>query len=486
MSYISHEDYKNLMSRFQADSPKGVLKEAVEEGNAFTAALAKTKKGEKAKVGDKEITDTSDYDDPSVKEYGYADNYPGSRGYKEGKEVGDDSELVDLITRYTKDDPEKLAGMDPQAWPDHVLANLERDKDYQAYKQKHQKEDVTDSSTDVKELFDTPLPGADKDRFQKVASVKKLGTGRKDSPYQAYVDDRDPNYAVRVAKDMIDKGIEDNYILYHLTTVDGLNTTDARIAINKAFDDNNYETQPYHVKYEEGLNPAPLQATGPTISTVEEDHMKPFKLPKRTDTSRLDYDPDASRFEPDYMKAPGEEDDDFDDDIISDTDDEFDLGDDIPAQFKRAVAGDRKRHPFLRENSTSAAPFGMEALPPGTKKQLQTSGLKRLSPDETKQLQEYIESVKTIQKEIAKLAAKAGKKIKVEGGDTTGLMMNPSVTSEAASKDEIESIEDKITDKLYTAAEKVIEHLMKADLSPSQIKKFLNHEVEEMSKKKVK
>lgn len=312
MSYISHEDYKNFMGKFQKETPKGMLKENVKEGNAFTAALAKTKKGGKAKVDGKEVTDTSNYDDPSVKEYGYADNYPGSWGYNEG------------------------------------------------------------------------------------------------------------------------------------------------------------------------LNPAPLQATGPTISTVEEDHMEPFKLPKRTDTSRLDYDPDASRFEPDYMKTPGEDDDD-EDDVISATDDFEDLDDELPTQFKRAVAGDRRRHPFLREGQ---APFGMEALPPDTKQQLQTSGLKRLSPTEREQLQEYIESVKTIKKEIAKLAAKAGKKVKTEGGDTTGLMMGPQVTSEAASKSEIEDIESKISDKLYSAAERVIKHLMKANLSPKQIKKFLNHEVEEMAQKK--
>ena len=65
MSYISHEDYKTLMSKFQVGTPKTILKEAVEEGNAFTAALAKTKKGEKVKVDGEEITDTSDYDDPS-------------------------------------------------------------------------------------------------------------------------------------------------------------------------------------------------------------------------------------------------------------------------------------------------------------------------------------------------------------------------------------------------------------------------------------
>jgi len=485
MSYISHEDYKDLMSRFQANSPKGVLKEAVEEGNAFTAALAKTKKGDKAKVDGKEITDTSNYDDPSVKEYGYADQppagtpastqYPEAWSFREGMDHPGEAERthIDNIAGRMKD-----RGMDAESIYDVLVGEYDVSSHVAEavidglFRNKQEGEGAKDSTIDIKELFKTPLPGADKDRFQKVASVKKLGTmnpitGKKDSLYQVDIDDRDLDHAVRVAKDMIDKGIEDNYILYHLTTVDGLSTADARIAINQAFDDNNYDTQPYHVKaFREGLNPAPLQATGPTISTVEEDHMQPFKLPKRTDTSRLDYDPDASRFEPDYMKAPGEEDDDFDDDVISDTDDEFDLGDDIPAQFKRAVAGDKKRYPFLRENQ---APYGFSVL----------------SPDERKQLKEYIESVKTIKKEIAKLAAKAGKKVKMESGDTTGLMMNPSVTSEAISKEKIEQIEERIPEKLYAASEKIIRHLKRAGLTPGEIKAFLNHEVEEMAEKAI-
>lgn len=40
------------------------------EGNAFTAKLAKTKKGGKFELGGKKFKDTSDHDDPSVKEEG--------------------------------------------------------------------------------------------------------------------------------------------------------------------------------------------------------------------------------------------------------------------------------------------------------------------------------------------------------------------------------------------------------------------------------
>lgn len=85
MEYVSHQQYSRLLERLQKETPKGTLKEGVEEGNAFTAALAKTKKGEKAKVDGQEITDTSGYDDPTVKqEASYTDNYEGSWGYREG------------------------------------------------------------------------------------------------------------------------------------------------------------------------------------------------------------------------------------------------------------------------------------------------------------------------------------------------------------------------------------------------------------------
>lgn len=85
MSYLSHSDFAEKIKGLQKGTVKGILKEAaytdnypgswgyrenkeMEEGNAFTAALAKAGKGEKVKVGGKEITDTSNYDDSSVKE----------------------------------------------------------------------------------------------------------------------------------------------------------------------------------------------------------------------------------------------------------------------------------------------------------------------------------------------------------------------------------------------------------------------------------
>lgn len=217
MNYLSHIDYKKFVDALQKKSPKGMLKESVEEGNAFTAALAKTGKGEKAKVGGKEITDTSNYDSSAVKEYSYTDNYPGSWGYREG------------------------------------------------------------------------------------------------------------------------------------------------------------------------LNPDPMQATGPTVNTVE-------------------------------------------------------------------------------ENSISNPPMGFDAL----------------SPDEKKQLKEYIESVKTIKKEITKLAAKAGKKIK-EGGDMTGLVMNPGAISENFSldlHDRIESVIDQQHLQAFKSTSKMIaDDLTQEGFSRNEIVEYLKYEL---------
>ena len=125
----------------------------------------------------------------------------------------------------------------------------------------------------------------------------------------------------------------------------------------------------------------------------------------------------------------------------------------------------------VEENSTSNAPFGFDVL----------------SPDERKQLKEYIESIKTIKKEIAKLTSKAGKKVKEGdlGGNRTDLVMTPSVTSEADSHDKIEQIEEKIPEKLYSASVRIVEELKKAGLTDGEIELFLKHEIEEKAKEAI-
>jgi len=48
--------------------------------------------------------------------------------------------------------------------------------------------------------------------------------------------------------------------------------------------------------------------------------------------------------------------------------------------------------------------------------------VKKLSPDDQKKLKEYIDAIKEIKKEIRELM---NKETVAEGGDTTGLILNP-------------------------------------------------------------
>jgi len=296
------------MSKFQEETSKGMLKESMEEGNAFTAALAKAKKGEKVKVDGEEITDTSNYDDPSVKEYSYTDNYPGSWGYKEGEEKEDDVE-------------EGLHTPPLQA---------------------------TEPTVDVNEEEDSEVYIPNEDNF-KVKIEDKI--------YTAQYHNHEEGESIDLVSDDGDK-IEGKV---KEVSPDG----DLTITLLA----------------KEGLHMPPLQATGQS----------------------------------------------------------------------------------LKENTVANPPYGFDVL----------------SPDERKQLKEYIDSIKTIQKEIARLAAKAGKKVKVEGGDMTGRMMTPSVTSEGASREELES---RIHPTVLDALERVVYLLYKTGLNAEEVKALLNAEADDQFK----
>ena len=71
LDYVSDNDYELYADNLDANY---VLKQVtdVREGNAFTAGLARAKKGQEFKVGSKKVKDTSNYDAP-VKESGHGD-----------------------------------------------------------------------------------------------------------------------------------------------------------------------------------------------------------------------------------------------------------------------------------------------------------------------------------------------------------------------------------------------------------------------------
>lgn len=334
MEYLDHSKYKKILNSLKQNAAKKPINESVEEGNAFTRALAKTPKGGEFKVGSKKFKDKSGYDDPNVKEYQFDDMYP--------------------------DDP-----------------------------------------------------------------------------------------------------------------------------------------GPFESDKMEGLNPAPMQATGQTIDTVEgreDDYItdpsktdynpKRLRLPKRTDTAELDYDPNVSMFRPDYMDVDDPEDDDEIDDDFLDLDDD-EMYTKLPKNFQRYVSMDKYKS-GLRE---AKAPMGLEVL----------------SVSEREQLAEYVKSVKTIQQEIKKLVAKAheGKM----GGNRYGMVMPVSEKEEGGEEDKepkkekpitsriedipsYEEIESKLEPELHDKTVSVLKALrnkleQEANLTPLEIEMFIKHEIKKIARKAI-
>jgi hypothetical protein len=91
------------MSKF-ANTFLNTLKEET-EGNAFTAKLAKTKKGGEFEINGKKIKDTSNYDDAAVKENKKGHKKPVKSIMKEqveGEEEGDEAPWKASLDKTTK------------------------------------------------------------------------------------------------------------------------------------------------------------------------------------------------------------------------------------------------------------------------------------------------------------------------------------------------------------------------------------------------
>jgi hypothetical protein len=453
MEYIDHSDYKKALDAFKKGSNKKKLNESVEEGNAFTKALAKTPKGGKFKVGSKSFKDKSGYDDPNVQEYQYTDNYPGSWGYREGKLKEDDYSIESDNDNSGDTDTDNIAedGLDITSNPMTKAGRGKINPEVIRHVKGNTYLIKNPNGEEVEVEFNEHEVEEEIDYYSAIGS--------------AYGDDGQYGYIVDA-----NFSREGDWVL----------------------EDLDFDTLVATSLYE-GLNPAPMQATGQTISTAEEKEdlsyitdphktnysVKPFKLPKRVDTRDLDYDPqDVSRFKPDYMDMDDPEDDDEIDDDFLDLDDD-DMYTKLPKNFQKYVSKDKEKY-SLRENQ---APFGLSVL----------------SVSEREQLKEYVKSVKTIQQEIKKLVNKANEARM--GGDRTGLVMN--VSEEEKEKEEpkiqsvpqqdapsYEEIEAKLDPELHDKTINVLSALRRkleseGELTPLEIEMFIKHEIRKIARKAI-
>jgi hypothetical protein len=107
---IDDEDFKILRSKKERKEGKGEcmecgkswMDEEVEEGNAFTGMLAKTKKGDKFKLGDKTYTDKSSLDGKKTK--GKVDETLYRLKYIDDTALFTEEEIIDIIEGIIKEE----------------------------------------------------------------------------------------------------------------------------------------------------------------------------------------------------------------------------------------------------------------------------------------------------------------------------------------------------------------------------------------------
>jgi len=454
MEYISHENYKKMMDGFKKGSPKKALNEMhtmddddhdefhklpadaeeglEKEGNAFTAGLAKTKKGGQFKVGDKEFTDKTNYDAPIDEEDVSKDAHGAA--YHIGDKVKYEGHSFTIMigaggTVVLKHSSGRIIPHDQSM---EILRQAAIDKKFH----------------DLDEEWDSPYDGGADDlaamaRNADAAKAKIVGHVKNDV------------YKVQTPSgDVIDLDFE--------------------LEKGDQVDDYAYEGTLYAEDddYEYILPVALIVAGGGSYDV--EPYYKEFSAHPKKKVNEYQFDQmypdDPGPFEGKNVDSVIKE---F---LARESAVNWDAVDDEEAEQDETDDG--------MEEALNPAPF--QATGPTIQTVEEESNVAHLTSEEREQVKQYIESIKTIKEQIAKLMAKGKME---ESGDTTGLVMKPTTVSEddmAQGGVDHEKIESQLNPKFHEAFHKItgmiIGDLIKAGFPEDQIKNFLDHEIEEKAK----
>ena len=517
MSYISHVDYKKMMEGFKKGAPKGLLKEELEqEGNAFTAGLAKAKKGQEFKVGDKSVKDTSNYD-ASVNEYQFDDMYQDDPGPFEGEveesHLANDQWHEDfqaailamglageaearVMKALDHTDPMIQYGNMPAAFAAAEFVNdlgiVDAD-DYDDYDADY--EEPRDDFDMAGDFNDGEFWENEVKKLQEIAGVKSHDDGPEDDDTEerearAKKMEDDDTEAENTERD-IDEEEKVHTGKYDWVTSDGSHMRDPEKAAKVVADKHAAELKPALATYKKAKesddNKALVAAwkdyKNKAISWAGHEMLESGmrSVVVRNLLSGHDYYED---WNDEYLTA-------------------------LDQELKRGMEEGLHMPPLQATGPTvdvneDQAPFGMSVL----------------SPDERKQLKEYINSYKTIKSEIAKLLEKSGRSGKIMegaaddeavpaarkavyrdpttvptqhkhsnlGGNRTGLVMTKAEMWEGEEEEggEHERIEGMLNTKLHDAFHKVtgmiMKDLMDDGFDEGDIKNFLQHEIDEKAK----
>lgn len=470
MDYISHSDYKNLMSKFQAETPKGLLKEALDP------------------VGKEDDDIDNDGDVDKTDKYLHKRRQAVGRAMKEGGEdltADDIRDAIDSLDLEWKDQAKVIKALD------HVDISK-----YKGMTAKQAAEEIKDATLD------------------------EVMYGDSDGDFDAQEDDK------QMANYYYDKGMEayeegdflkaDNYYTRALRLGSSLGWTEVDLPPYEgpATDYSRRRASEMEEKFDREKLKKGLKNFGRNVKSVGSsmlgiptyDHTDDETGEWKKDKLGKDYDMY------DYTNKQGADIDEVEEAHIVRPDGSIKTSPDKPTSTKgHSVSPDgtvkREGLNFPTKQATGQTIMANEDQAP--------FGLQVLSPDEQKQLKEYINSYKTIKEEISKLLEKAGKGKMMEaipnkrkdhdekvpaaskpkyheptkkpkpGGDRTDLVMTKAEMweneeHEGGKHDEIEKqLNPKLHDALHKVKNMIIKDLVADGFTESEALMFLQHEMEE-------
>jgi len=520
LDYVSDNDYELYADNLDANY---VLKQVtgVREGNAFTAGLAKTKKGGEFEVGGKKFKDRTNYDAP-VKEYQFDQMYQDDPGpfESEMEESGHGDEPFDFVKSaiestsgdkisHTEEDSNGRSMYRSAENPNvtYYLNNHEQiikhdsetGERYSIGDLRHYDEPTHDYEPDTDADYEEPGDDFDMAKARKLqerAGIKSQDDGPEDDDEErekkAKKAEMDDEEAENAEREIDEEAHADGS---HMRNPD----TAAKVVAEK----HGAELKPLYDKYQAARKDPDHKVGNAAWKEYQNEatswcgHEMLEAGMKRVVVGNLlsgyGYFEDWLS---DYMTAIGKE-----------------LGGITENIYEPLQKATGVNVGITKEESNDAnPPYGFSVL----------------SPDERKQLKEYIESLKTIKKEISSLLEKAGKSSMMEndkagyikggeiknkakvadtkrpaeikpkynnpekkqkpGGNRTDLVMNKGEMWENEDQ-EHDTIEDSLGEKLHTAFHKVtdlaIQKLVADGWDEDVVVNFLQREIEEKAKEAI-
>jgi len=529
MSYISQEDYKDLMKKFQAETPKGMLKESLDpvgkedddidndgDTDKTDKYLANRRKAVGKAIGHGRMMKESD---PETDKW-YEDFEDGLRNLANNRYISQ-FEYTQYMKALDHVDPmdnySEMNGHDAaKEFVDDLRTKDQMDADDYQWKQEHGGYDAGGDDFNDGEFWENEIK-----KLQEIAGVGPQDDGPEDDDTEerearakkAEMDDeeaenaerdidetevtsdgshmKDPATAAKVVAQKHGKDLKDLVDIYDATS-----DVDYKVK-SKAWKDFENAAISWcgHEMLEAGVKRVAVQNLLSGFGYFEDwvpDYLDSLKQELAGITEG--FNPDSYDFE----LAIAKELEYLGDDELTDVEHEKALE---ALENPKVIDKLWGVHPKKAAMALVKMVKGKEVeeglhMPPlqatgetvGVTEQQAPFGFSVLSPDERQQLKEYINSIKTIKEEIAKLTAKAGKKVKEGdlGGDRTGLVMTKSEMYEGLDQEAHDRMESLIDTKLHDAFHKVTgmiaQELMDDGFNEGDIKLFLQHEIEERAK----